>query len=351
MPDEPLPQIEPEASRPRTRWLGDYVSSGIRTFPTQLHTQYKQLRTRRQVCIALWCLFPLPFPFIGVVISPWFRTAPGVPADILVGLVATLSAIGLTILMIRDAMKVLRKYDFILAATEVERFVVAPHLLESAAAHNVLGLHLDVHPAYFDVTLGNTYAVGYGAKATKNPAQVTITEMTDVLPETRPAPTNRRSFRPLLPIEAEELRVAIPVITSWPKYFIFVLLLYPIAHLISGLLPQGGWHLVPLVLFGAILTMSVVHAIRCERATSSLRIRLFHDLHRGMVEILLNQDLRTELLSRGTPQDEMPSVLPDWIEQLPESKVEWTLDGIPAPWRRALPRSRTEVQGNLMTSL
>jgi hypothetical protein len=323
-----MPQTLEPHSKTHSRRIGPYVSVGTMPLPEELREMLEHQRRRGRRKVLLW-LLAVPSPIVlgiaGAVAWPALATACLVM--VVCGPVVTG---GVAYLFIRDAMRMRRAARRAIEDDALERFELEESVeaeLRSMAARN---LPVPAMPRTMEVLPGPSRIVAIDGVAIRLPGRATtISHIAEAPERSQQTPPPCGQERALTAGEVAEIRAFQHRLVNARS---LGALLFHAMFVTMGALAVWSGKLrllsVTAVLWGAglvFVTMGLLSIVRAVR----LRLKLRDDLALGVVQVVSRGTL--EERARGTREE--GSERPEYIEELPFSRVVWTVGGRAAAWR------------------
>lgn len=350
------------------RWIGDYRSVGLVEWPDDLRDSMSKSWKRPRFWARFW-IVACPVMFVvglllGIFAVVIKNAGWSSAADVALGIGGVMMVIGFValpffLLLGRDAFRLSSTYRKALREPQVEMFVRSPHVDEEAAVAATLGLASDLSGVATSVYLAPRAGLLVGVQF-----ETHLKPITPPLPQivaTLSVPASRLSTeQPPTPesdliesivapndaaprmqiLNAHELaeiatyRRSIGSVKGWVALGVSAAFVgMGVTAFILGTIQW--WHYIALGLWGLALAAGIRNVLLSYPARRRLRAALRRDLEGGSLELLPWSLVREELLTDGARHEDLPAVPPEFVERLPASKLVWSLDGIPAPWRRA----------------
>lgn len=342
------PVISPHPEHPKQRWIGDYRAVCTAPRPDGLDEACRRTLRDSWKWVPFGC-----FPPVAILASLFWMTghiraqAESTTLEYTI-LFSTIVLSAISFLLFADSRKKVARTKLLLNATEFERFELSQAVLDDIAAASALGRH------HHGTNEPRTLVVSSELRAivqaddrlivpprirsiveiAPQPETITPTHSDPSQPDT---PTS--STRDLTESELDELRTVIrnlsrlplPVrVTSWLFLAMFLWVLSII--IVNRTFPEQDTILAILVLI--IYPASTIYLFRIKKRNRALARKLTKDLDAQTIDIIAWEHVLEE--AKDDPEMNLvdPMFAPGSIERLHHSKLVWSADSTPSPWRR-----------------
>lgn len=311
-----------------TRWIGPYRSVGEEPVPPPVREALRRRLGRGRLMLASGVLLAVaPCPVCGWVLVAFDQgtSRPGASSSLFVATILTVITLFVpAMLLLRFGTRSVRETRPNLHCETIEKFVLDERAAEELRAHAALGREVPTPPATIRVlTRRPLVAMTDDTVAGFEPVSVSL------LAEPARASPARERTRSLTELELAELRGVVGRMGSVWRFVPSLILL----HLTAGgiVYLAGGWMNWALMLAWAAAVFLLIRNVIGLFRHHVLRSQLRRDLQGGVARAAMNVELRERIKDQ---REAAGAVIPEYIEELPESGALWVVDGMPARWRQ-----------------
>jgi hypothetical protein len=326
------------------RWIDDYRSEGVIEWPEGLRDALREAARKPRRTFRFWILIGPANLGMGVVMIPvsillntnGWQVGYATAGLSVFGLVVGLCSLPFASLLGNDAQKLVRLYKQANDATQIEIFRRGEHVDEYVTASNAIGRPIDLSSSPSHLLISPPHALHVGSVVDDQvfpvlpPCPVAVRNLAAV-------ETTTDASRTFTMEEKDELRKHIRSLgaSSWQKDVMTVMGLAGANAALLGVNIIQSRDALLLACAFVLLAIVIHRYTNPGLKRRRLRASLEHDLADDAVWQIAWPSLRAEIIAEGGTTDDLPDVPPEFVERLPNSKLIWTVDGIPAPWRRA----------------